>query len=54
MFRKNKNSSPKPKSTTRKQLTKTAWLLAGMAVLWVIGKNADRQIKRELENFPLN
>lgn len=50
MFR--KNSSPKPKSTIHKQLTRTAWLLAGMGVLWVIGKNADRKLKHDLENFP--
>lgn len=51
MFRKSKNSSPKPKRTIRKQLTITAGLLAGMGVLWAIGKNEDRKIQRDVNSL---
>lgn len=54
MFRKNKTSSPKSKRSIRKQLTLTASLLAGMAALWALGKNEDRKLKRDLENFTGN
>lgn len=39
------------KTPMRKHLTKTGWLLSGMAALYLLGKWSDRKLKKDLENF---